>query len=433
MITTDVLRAAAAAARANGASGVDVFHRRSRTRFLGREPNGGWIQGTRVEEGMGVRAWTAGQDRSHCGFAGGTGESASAAVALGHQAAGAATGGLPSGPSGEAPLVPGDDEPMERPPVASPSVFDPAVLRLTPAELRRFLERCQAACGALRRPGLLWALGIEVNCAVIESRLVRCDGELLSRRSSLVSVQARFPTAFGLGRLEMVTRRLVDLEPSLLSRMLASYPAPAARLARAEVRLSSAGDTTLTLAPPLAATLIVALARRAAHRGRPFAWDSTATLDDNPLLDWGPGSIPWDADGRPITAQRLGGRVDASDQVQGRQVVLPVLRTAVRQRPVAAATNVVLSGVPPGAGPGSRRRLHLLEAVGSSGGTILARGVARGPAGDEQAVLACLRGPLESLFSDRLRAGSWRAFFPVGMFASAPELMLPGVAMEMSS
>ena len=104
----------------------------------------------------------------------------------------------------------------------------------------------------------------------------------------------------------------------------------------------------------------------------------------------------------------------------------------MRDRPVAAATNLVLSNVPAGDWPESGRRIDLLEAVGCSDGTLLARGVARGPNGDEQAVLARVRGPLERLFSDKLRAGSLRAFFAAGAFASAPELTLPGVKMEIS-
>ena len=433
MIPTGSLHRAVESARAAGATRADVFHRCSRTRFLIKEPGGRLLQGTRAEEGMAVRAWADGGDAETYGFAAGTPGSDAEAEELGRCAAAA----VPSGRRAQ--RVPGNRPPGgdgESHPGAGgvpPPVFDPGVLRVTPAELCRLLDRFEEACGAVRRPGLLWALGVDLSLAVVESRLLRSSGEVLSRRASLVSVQARFPSAFGLGRLEIVTRRLSDLDPSLFSRMLAPYPVRADRLARAEVRPVGDGDATLTLAPSLAAVLVVAVARQAAARGRPLCWESPAKLVDDPLLDWGPGSVPWDADGLPLAPRLLAGPAESMPSAAGESAatpLLPVIRPSVRERPVVAPTNLILSGVPSGAVPEAERRIHLLEAVTGSGDPLIARGVFRGPEGDERPVLARLRGPLEGLFRRELRGSSLRAFFAAGAFASAPELTLPGVEIE---
>ncbi|MFQ5720448.1 MAG: hypothetical protein ACE5IK_12950 [Acidobacteriota bacterium] len=435
MISTAALRSAVDAARTAGAAAADAYHRLSRTRFVVKEPDGRLTHGTRLQEGLAVRAWPDAGAEGACGFAAGSGESETVAVALGERAAAAARGLSPvdapqPGSTGEA--VAGT---VPSPPTVAD--FDAAVLRATPAEMTRLLGRFEAACGAVRRPGLLWALGVELHLAVIESRLVRADGELLTRRASLASAQVRFPSAFGLGRLEIVTRRLAALDSTLLARMLAPYPVAASVLPR--VWVDPAGTTgsplTLALAPPATAAVAVVVARQAARRGAPLHWAAPATLTDEPLIDWGPGSVPWDAAGRPVASVRLAGPAGESPATGGAgapagpgRLRLPMMRTSVRERPVGVPTNLVLADLPADGGGTGGRRLHLLEMIAARDEGWLARGVLQEENGDRSAVLVRLAGQVGDLFRGDLRAGSLRACFAAGAFVSAPELVLPAAA-----
>ncbi|MFQ5669308.1 MAG: hypothetical protein ACE5HD_02170 [Acidobacteriota bacterium] len=415
-------RRAVAAARAAGAGLADAFHRCSHTRFCLDGPGDRFTEGSRLEDGLAIRAWL-GRDRDAAwGFAAST--DGEPVAKLAERAVWAARGGC--GSSG---AMPAEERPL---PEAGrlPSTFDGELLRASQGELRRRVRRFRKATAVARRQGLPAAISIALTASVIETTLVTTSGTVLCARSTLAAVQVRFPTAFGLCRLEYASCRLSDLEPAPLVALLAAYPAPAGGMARVAVG-DGPGSVTgdLVLAAPLVASLVGGVARRAAAAGAAVSWDSGAVLLDDPLRAWAPGTLPFDGEGQVPHRQVLAGppgRVEGTAPLR-----LTPVRRSFKAPPAPALTNLILNGVP-GGGPADRAHcLVLLEVAASHGSTVLARGVWQRRGRDDLPVLARLDQPLETWLDRQARAGSDPGRFFTGVaFATAPDLILKGVGLR---
>jgi hypothetical protein len=443
------LEKALEAASQAGAGRVEGFHRRSQTRLLSLGPERRPTEGTRTEEGVAIRAWPGEPEETAAGFAAATaGENA---AALGRRAVDAARRGpgptdswreslyevtrhLP-GPSRSASSPPENepeqtettsdpgDSPAGREEHADVSVFDPEVLRVNRPELKRRLEPFLAKAGVARRTGLPPTSRALLRLAVVESTLIRPDGETVSTRATLASASLRFPTAFGLTRVELVSRRLAGLDPAGLVPLLAAYPAPSDRLDRLEIAPAENGDIDLMLAAPLAAAIMERVARSAASRGTAAVWESPAVLSDEPLLPWGPGSSPRDGEGHPQIRRLLAG---PEAEVAGAEPpAFSPVRFSFREPPRPAPTNLVLAGLPGGASPG-QECVQLLEEAVRHGDTMIARGVWRRGGEDLRPVVVRLSLPPERLMGPGTRGGPVPGFVPVGAYCSVPELRLPG-------
>jgi hypothetical protein len=443
------LEEALEAARQAGAGGVEGFHRRSRTRLLSMGPERRPTEGTRTEEGVAIRAWPGAPEDSEAGFAAATagedsGTLARRAVEAARRGPGPAdvwreslyevTRHLPDsarpvsstsedeavqadGPSGSY----GSPETLQEP--ADVPVFDPEILRVSGPELKRRLEPFLAKAGVARRTGLPPTSRALLRLAVVESTLIRPDGETISTRVTLASASLRFPTVFGLTRVELVSRRLKDLDPAGLVPLLAAYPAPSDRMERLEIEPAGDGEIDLVIAAPLAAAMMERLARETVSRGTATVWESPAALADDPLLPWGPGSSSLDGEGRPQVRRILAGpRKEISGA--GRPVFSPV-RFSFREPPRPAPTNLILTGLPGGASPAGES-VQLLEEAVRQGETMIARGVWRRGGEDLRPVVVRLTLPPDRLIGAGTRGGPAPGFVPVGAYCSAPELLVPG-------
>jgi hypothetical protein len=303
------------------------------------------------------------------------------------------------------------------------AVFDPEILRVSRPELRRRLEPFLAKAGVARRIGLPSTSRALLRLAVVESTLVRPDGETVSARATLASASLRFPTAFGLTSVDLVSRRLAGLDPAGLVPLLAAFPAPAAAMERLEIEPAEGGGIDLIVAAPLAASMMERVARRAVSRGSATVWESPAVLADEPLLPWGPGSSARDGEGRTQRRCFLAG---PDPKLAGAGTpVFPPVRFSFREPPRPAPTNLVLSGLPGGASPG-KECVQLLEEAVRRDETMIARGVWRRAGEDLRPVVVRLSLPPERLMGPETRGGPAPGFIPVGAYCSVPELLVPG-------
>ncbi len=422
------VRRVLAAARRSGAGEAEVYHRRSRTRLLALAPAGVELSAERTEEGMALRVWPSGAGDGPCGFAAASAGEDPERLARLAVAAMAAPGMQPAGEEQRAASAAEGAEPATE---ASVPVFDPDLLRLTLPEMRRLLAPFLEGCDLARRPGVPWSPRALLRVAVVDTLLVRRDGAARTSRATLAAMQIRFPSAFGLARLEGVSRRLSDLRPAPLVPLLAAYPVPAGPPAWLAVDPARQGEDDLLLAPPVVATLAASAARRAVAAGRPLAWGSTAVLADEPLLPWGPGTSPWDGEGDAPGRHLLG--ATAARASTSPAAVFSSQRLSYREPPRQSPSNLTLSGLSSGARATARRRLHLLEVAVDGGMRVAARGVLRQEGADDRPVLVHLRCGLEDLLGEDARAGAVPGlFFPAGGYVAAPELLVPGVRLESS-
>jgi len=439
------LEEALEAARQAGAGGVEGFHRRSQTRLLSMGPEKRPTEGTRTEEGVAIRAWPGEPEDTPAGFAAATaGEDpvrlARRAVDAAHHGSGPAAAWRESlyevtrrqtGPASSqgdqaarAATISGPGaSPADPEEQADVPVFDPEILRVSRPEMKRRLEPFLAKAGVARRTGLPPTSRALLRLAVVESTLIRPDGETVSTRVTLASASLRFPTAFGLTRVELVSRRLADLDPAGLVPLLAAYPAPSDRMERLEIEPAGDGDIDLVIAAPLAAAMMERLARGVVSRGAAAIWESPAVLADEPLLPWGPGSSPRDGEGRPQARRILAGPEKEAAGAE-RPVFSPV-RFSFREPPRPAPTNLVLAGLPGGTSPGPES-VHLLEEAVRHGETMIARGVWRREGEDLRPVVVRLSLPPDRLMGPGTRGGPAPGFVPVGAYCSVPELLVPG-------
>lgn len=419
-----LLQEAAAAARAAGAARVDVFHRSSRTRLLvleaGRQE---WIE--RSEEGVAVRAWAR------------QGEAALAAETcgidpreLGRRAALAAGLTAPARRAARAP-VEGEHEPVVEAQGESPDlpIFDPEFLRASRKDLEHRLRELAAAAGVACRAGLPRTTRSVLRLATMDRHLLTVDGRRQSSRSTLVSFHLRFPSAYGLSSIEIVSRRLADLDTAPLVPWLAAHPTPAASLEYWRATPAEDGETALTLSPKVMASLMVSVAARAAATGKALTWPAPATLRDDPLIPWGPGATHLDGEGNATRIQTLAG--PGGTTVEGAvPVALAPLRMSFREPPRPLPTNLVLQGLPSGSSAAAASRLHLLDVVTRHGGWLVVRGTRRLDEGGDRPVLVEIPARVETFFSRRATAGPSQPFLVADAFISTPEVTVPGWTLQ---
>lgn len=434
-----VVRRGRQAALKAGAAGADAFHRSSRTRILVLEA-GGVTWSERSEEGLAVQAWA------------GAGPAALAAAStgadpevLGQQAARAAgvsgRGGAPPAGTIADPMVPGSAAPpadaeegtAEKPEtVAAPAVFDPEVLRASRRELEQRLRDLAGATGIARRAGLPQATQAILRLAILDRHLLSAAGQWHSMRSTLTSFRLRFPSAFGLSAVEMVSRRLGDMETTHLIPWLAAHPTPVRQFQRWRAVPAEDGEATLTLAPPVMAVLLTSVAARAAATGHSVAWGSGATLRDDPLLPWGPASAPVDGDGATSRVMALAGPAAAElqdgvgEQQQESPLALAPVRLSYREPPRALPTNLILEGLPSGSATAAGANLHLLDVVTHHGRWCLVRAALRRREGGDLPVLLEIPSRLETFLSAAAVGGPAHPFLVSDAFVSTPAVTIPG-------
>ncbi len=413
-----LLEEAASAARAAGASRVDVFHRSSRTHLLvlegGRQE---WIE--RSEEGMAVRAWPL------------KGEAALAAETcgmdpreLGHRAARAAGIAVSARQSGEAPAGGEPVTPVEEASADLP-VCDPEFLRASRRDLEHRLRELAGVAGVACRAGLPQTTRAVLRLATMDRHLLTVDGRRQLARSTLVSFHLRFPSAYGLSSLEIVSRRLADLNTAPLVPWLAAHPTPAPSLEYWRAVPAENGDTSLTLAPKVMASLLVSVAARAAATGKALTWPAPAILRDDPLIPWGPGTTRLDGEGTATHVQTLAGP-EGSAEGGASPVSLAPLRMSFREPPRPLPTNLVLEGLPPGSSEAAAARLNLLDVVTRQGGRLLVRGIRRRDKGGDLPILVEIPARLEAYFSSRATGGPAQPFLVADAFISTPLVTIPG-------
>jgi hypothetical protein len=447
------------AARAAGAVRVEGFHRRSQTRQLELGPGPAFTEAERTEEGTALRVWLALDPEEEAGFAAATpGEEpmrlGSDAVAAARRRPGRARSrgatrirkgsrvareGSPRRPGGgrddgsragpgEASSFagsPGENGPLPKGPEhPDVPIFDPEILRASRFEFRRRLDLLLARAQVARRPGLPPAARAVLRVAVVESMLVRPDGSTTKARATLASTSLRFPTAFGLGQLEIVSRRLADLDPAALVPLMAAYPSTTETLPWLELIAAEGGDIDVVLAPPVGAGLMARLARRVVAQGEPFVWESPAVLWDDPLQPWAPGSMPVDGEGNPHGRRLLAGPADKLAGA-GTPIFSPV-RFSFREPPRPAPANLILAGLPGGARP-QGESIQLLEEVAWDNGALIARGVRRHADENPAPVMVRLAVPAERIMTGAARGGASIGFLPATAYCSVPEIVLPGI------
>lgn len=413
-----LLQEAAAAARAAGATRGDVFHRSSRTHLLvleaGRQE---WSE--RSEEGVAVRAWANQGEAALVAATGGIDPRE-----LGRRAAQAAGITTPARRAGAAPV---EGEPVA--PAAGASadlpICDPEFLRASRRDLEHRLRELAAAAGVACRAGLPRTARAVLRLATMDRHLLAVDGRRQPSRSTLVSFHLRFPSAFGLSSIEIVSRRLADLDTAPLVPWLAAHPTPGSSLGYWRAMPAEDGDTALTLAPKVMASLMVIVAARAAATGKALTWPAPAVLRDDPLIPWGPGSTPVDGEGNATRAQTLAGPECAGEECAV-PVALAPLRMSFREPPRPLPTNLVLQGLPAGSGAAAAARLHLLDVVTRQGGRLLVRGTRRRNEGGDQPVLVEIPARIETYFSAGATAGPAQPFLVADAFISAPAVTIPG-------
>ena len=413
-----VLQEAVDAARAAGATRVDAFHRSSRTHLLvleaGRQE---WIE--RSEEGVAVRAWAHEGEAALAAATGGTDPRE-----LGRRAAQAAGITSPARRTFEAavegePMAPAEVELADLP------TWDPEFLRASRRDLEHRLRELAAVAGVACRAGLPQATRAVLRLATMDRHLLAVDGRRPPSRSTLVSFHLRFPSAFGLSSIEIVSRRLAHLETAPLVPWLAAHPTPASSLEYWRAMPAEDGDTSLTLAPKVMAALLVSVAARAAATGKALTWPAPAILRDDPLIPWGPGSTLLDGEGSATRAQTLAGP-ECSAEEGAAPVALAPLRMSFREPPRPLPTNLVLQGLPSGSSAAAVARLHLLDVVTRQGGQLVVRGTRRRDEGGDSAVLVEIPVRVEAYFSARATAGPAQPFLVADAFVSTPAVTIPG-------
>ncbi len=435
-----LLRQARQAALEAGARAADAFHRRSHSRVLTLELQG--IQWTdRTEEGIAVRAWSADASASLAAAAAGCD-----AQALGR----AAADGLVRG-GGEAPAMPPADRPVSPPqaaaavegaPVAedsgdrpepddpSPAILDPEVLRSSRRDLEQRLRELAGVTGIARRAGLPQATQAVLRLATLERHLLTREGDWRPQRATLTSLRLRFPSAFGLSSVELVSRRLADLDTGALVPWLAAHPSPAERFQRWRAVPQAGGEAVLTLAPPVMAVLLAGVAFRAAALGRPLDWSSPAVLMDDPHRPWGPGSCGRDGDGRLTRPLRLAGPAAGENEQDrtssGAPLALPAVRLSYREAPQPLPTNLVLERMPRGTSASHETGLHLLQVISHHGRWLLVRGALSRAEGGALPVLVEIPPRLEEFLGEQATAGSAAPFLLADAFVSTPAVTMPG-------